>query len=360
MLIARARKETPEDWLQRQTQLPMLLFLYGEDEGRITSFVTLVRRRCLGEAPVDFNLNVFDASEVPITRVLEAAQTLPVLSAARVVQVSNASSYRKVDWQQALGYLRNPSPSTCLIFRGRTKPDSKEVMDLFAERAGLVEFRPRSERQAEAWIQQRAAQEGKVIEDGAIALLLDRAGTRQGDLEREIEKLLIFVDQRKKIREEDVLAAATGIRSHTLFELTDALSEQRGADALRILHRLLDEGTAPLALLGMLARQLRLLWLAGSAAGAGGRERLQCTKKFSVPPFVRERLIKQARNWNEASLRRAYAALVRLDHCFKGGHLEPGVLLDRWVLVAVGSKEKPSGERQRRKKTAQGLKDSRH
>lgn len=309
----------------------MLLYLYGEDEGQIRSFVEQVRVQCVGESSQAFNLNVFDASETPIERILEAAQTLPVLSAWRVITVSNASAYGKPDWERAIPYLNDPSPSTCLIFRGREAPQLKESVQAISSHGAVLEFRPRTEHQAEAWIRQRVHQEGKRIYPEATQALIERVGTRESEMETELQKLLAYAGEAKAIRAEDVQEVAAEARIHRVFDLTDALAERRTWDALKILHRLLEEGTPPLALLGMMVRQIRLLWFAREALDQGiGKS--QWAHRLSIPSFLQDRLLKQARIWDETSLWKAFEGLTRLDRTFKSGGLDPEVLMDHWIL----------------------------
>lgn len=310
-------------------EIPLVLFVYGEDEGRLLSFMNRLRAKCLEEATRSFNLSLFDTRETPLGRILDAARTFPVLSSRRMVVVNNASSLGKAEWEGMISYLRRPSPSTCLVLRGDSQPSSPEVIKAIQDVGAVLEFRPRTERQAEEWVVNRVRMEGKRILPEAARALVGEVGTMQGALESEVEKLLLYAWDKATIGEEEVREVTVGAKRHRIFDLADALGERREADALRILHRLLDEKDSHLKILGMLARQVRMIWHTKDSIQSG---RDVSSAQSQIPAFARARILKQAHKWDEPSLRRALEGLGDLDRAFKGGRLAPEVLLDEWVL----------------------------
>jgi len=310
-------------------EIPLVLFLYGEDEGRLLSFLDLIRTKCLKEGSRPFNLSVFDARETPIGKILETARTVPVLSAWRVVVANNASALGRSEWGEVISYARRPSHSACLVLRGERQPELPEALEAIRKAGAVLEFKARTEPQARDWIVNRVRREGKRILPEAINALIGEVGTMQGALEGEVEKLLLYARDKTTIGEEEVQEVTAGAKRHRVFDLADALGERREADALRILHRLLEERDSHLKVLGMLARQVRLIWYTKDSV-ASGRE--VSAGQGQVPPFARARLLRQAQGWDEPSLRRALEGLVDLDRAFKGGRLGPEVLLDRWIL----------------------------
>lgn len=315
--------------------IPLIVFLYGEDEGRLLSFMNLLRTKCLDETTRPFNLSRFDAEEIPLERILDAARTFPVLSPRRMVVVDNASSFGQAEWEGMIPYLRRPSPSTCLVLRGDSRPDSPEVVKAIQDVGAVLEFKRCTERQAEEWIVDTVRNAGKRIPLNVARVLIGEVGTMQGALEGEVEKLLLYASDKATIGEEDVREVTVGAKSHKIFDLTDALGERREVDALRILHTLLDEKDSHLKILGMLARQVRMIWHTKDSIQSG---RDVSSSQGKLPAFARARLLKQTHKWEEASLRRALEGLGDLDRAFKGGMLAPEVLLDKWILeVCQGS-----------------------
>jgi DNA polymerase-3 subunit delta len=338
--MGRTQEDTCESILDRMkggAMLP-LIWLYGEDEGRARSLLEELRSVLIPEASLAFNQIRLDGREVSLDRVLEMARSVPMLSKHRLVVVHNASEFKNSDLDRAVAYFRAPCPSTCLVFWGQKPPQSEEVGRLILEKGAMVQLRARSEAAAQAWVRERVRREGKTITREAAHALIERVGTHQAALEGEVQKLVVFVGERGLIQESDVQDVAAEIRYHTLFELTDALADNRPADALRILHQSLGSGTPPLVVVGMLARQLRLL----CAAMPRGGQAPPAKGEAKVPRFVWERLLKQAREWSEEKLFLALKGLLEVDEAMKGGRLDPEVLLDRWALKVALTQVAPS------------------
>jgi DNA polymerase-3 subunit delta len=330
-----------EHWERRidQGEIPPLLYLYGEDNDRALSFAERVVRLCLGPAIREFNYCLLDARETTMGRVIEIARTLPMMSNYRVVLVRNSTLFVETDWIRALPYLQAPCPSSCLIFRGEKPSCPKEVMKALEAHGAILEFRSRTEAQAERWLIEWTKREDKRILPDAVRALIERVGTREGDLRGEVEKLLIYIGEGDTIKEEDVQALSVEARTHRVFDLTDALIEKRTVDALRILHRLLEDGSSPLGLVGMMARQVRLIWFARQHT-LDGKRIAEWPTRLSVPPFLRKRLLIQASQWTEDELAMAVEGLVKVDKSLKRGRLDPEILLDQWVLN-LGNRARP-------------------
>jgi DNA polymerase-3 subunit delta len=217
------------------------------------------------------------------------------------------------------------------LFRGNKTPELKEAVRLIESHGAVLEFRPRTDKQAQDWIQQWVRREGKSISAHAARDLIDRVGTKEGDLLGEMRKLMAYTGGRTAIDVEDVEEVAAGARPRKIFDFTDALAERRTSDALQILHQLLEDGTAPLAMLGMMSRQIRLIWLTRDAL----QKRLgkdQLTQRLAIPTFLHQRLRNQAGKWDELSLWNGLEALIRMDRALKSSGLAPELLMDHWVL----------------------------
>lgn len=319
-------------------QVPPVIWLYGDDEARGRAILEQLRARLVPQAVRAFNEASLDGRDVPMDRVLEMARSMPMLSPWRLLVVYNASDFRKEEWELALGYFQRPCPTTCLVLWAHKPPSPDPIALTIREKGAVVQLRPRSELGAQAWVRERVARERKRITTQAVRAVVERAGTHEAALEGEIQKLVAFVGEREVIQECDVQDVAAEVRTHALFELTQALGEHRAEDALRILHQALEKGTAPLAVVGMLAKHLRLLCAAvASAAWSSGAPRPE------VQAFVWERLLKQARGWSESRLLQALRGLLEVDTTIKSGRLDPELLLDRWILQVAGAKSPRPG-----------------
>ncbi len=326
------RAKDPIDSLVKEFssgRVPPLVWIYGEDQGRISRFIQQLKKLLLREEVRSLNEAVVDAKEVPPERIWELARGLPMLSQWRLIVVDNASEISQRSWERALDYLRRPAPTTCLIFRAQKPPPAGEVSQLLRGKGVVVEARPRSEASALDWIENAANGKGKRITRGAARLLLELIGPDESSLDAELEKLVSFVAEGDLIEEHHVQEITAGVRTSTLFQLTDALGEGRLSEALKVMDRLMDQGTSPLAALGMLARQLRLL----QSALLWRKGETHCSfSPDQISEFLREKLLNQSGQWSEERILNALRGLAWIDRKVKSGRLEARWLLDRWIL----------------------------
>jgi len=128
-------------------------------------------------------------------------------------------------------------------------------------------------------------------------------------------------------------------RQAIIFELTDAVGNRRLETALAALRRLMADGEPPQRILVMLARQVRLLWLARNAMDNGVPAAGLATH-LDVHSFVAQKLAGQAGAYAPSVLRYAHQAVTRADRSLKRSRLDPRLVLEdlllRIMLPAAG------------------------
>jgi DNA polymerase-3 subunit delta len=73
-----------------------------------------------------------------------------------------------------------------------------------------------------------------------------------------------------------------------------------------------------LKIMGMLNRQIRLLWQAKSVIEGGGRAP-DVARKIRLPIFLARRIVDQSKNWSTEDLERAIHLLYQADGLIKSG-----------------------------------------
>lgn len=109
-----------------------------------------------------------------------------------------------------------------------------------------------------AWVQQHARERKINIQPGAVALLATFVGRNLRQLDNELEKLSLYASGRA-VSEADVRAMVADASEEMIWNLTDGLCGRNGGKAMRALRELRRSDQAPLALLGAITRQYRLL-----------------------------------------------------------------------------------------------------
>ncbi len=113
-----------------------------------------------------------------------------------------------------------------------------------------------------------------------------------------------------------------------MFELTGAMGRRDWAVASTRLQQLLSEGEAPLKVLTMMAREIRLLL--GAKESTGRAQEVAAT--LGVRPFVAERLIGDAKRFAPDELLRALSDAQACDAALKSSAMKPALQLQRLLM----------------------------
>jgi DNA polymerase III delta subunit len=297
--------------------------LVGDDDGALTAlandFASLVE-----EDLRPFNHDRFHATDRAATpeAVVEAARTLPMMAARRVVVVLRAEKWLKPARAAAEGdgpgelgalerYVAAPDPQTTLVLVAADVDKTRRLTKALYKQGTVVEawgFKADREmrsgelweivRQGQAWVQREAKAAGRTVDPDAARLLAERAGGDIGRLRADVGRLLVYGGERTRLTREDAEEIASGKTSQDRWAVPNAIERGDAATALRELALALDSGVVPYLMLGQLA------W------------------------FARDKLARV----NPDGVRGAIAAVFRTDVEIKSSGGDPRVLLERLVV----------------------------
>jgi len=315
---------TPEsvlNALNKGVLAPFYLF-YGPEDFWIEITLDAIKKALIPDSLKEFNLETLYGGEISAAEVISRASLLPFMSSRRLVIVRATQSFTKGELDRFVPYVENPVDSTCIIWVW-TKAELSHVLCKRCRELGrAVHFRKLSDRQVYSWIQKRADELGLVIERDAAAFLNQAVGNSLRDLFSELSKLSLR-HPASRIGVEQIKELATFSRLFTVFDVVDFVGRRDAPRALQALTRLFDaqgrDSSSVLGILGMLARQIRLLLktkegLKGTEGKGRVAERLR-----PLPQFVIEKCIAQERIWDESELEKALRRFYDADGLIRTG-----------------------------------------
>ncbi len=277
----------------------------------------------------DFNVVVHHAFEADIGEVVGSARTAPFMAPRRVVVLRDAEKMRLGEGAADLlgAYLADPSPETVFVVTTESDERAKELRRRFKEaRWAEVAFGPFQGRELERLVGEEAARLGLRLDAAAVPALVEAAGSDLGRIAGELEKLRTALGEGGSVGEEEVALHVVGYAHRGVRDLLAAVSARDVEGSLRAL------GTVPLRpddwmpFMGMLGRQLRLLWFyAGGGRGAPAAMR--------VWPSLAAQLRRDAARFTREEIERGIELLAETDALMKGGSgLPPRLLFERFLL----------------------------
>jgi len=304
--------------LEKGKLFPFYLF-YGSNEFLLERVLSRIRETFVPEATRDFNLRIFYGDKTEPADIIDTARSLPFMSDSRLIIVRRTESLSPAALESYIPYLDRPVASTCLIFISSKTDFKRKFYRKIRELGRAVNFKKLNDRQVIPWIKKTAKELDLNIEDQACAFLQQLVGNRLMDLHAELEKLSLSYGE-KTVGMEEVRAVAVFSRIYTVFELMDEVSFKRGSESISVLNRFLEEegNDGFLKVLGMLNRQIRLLWQAKTVIDKGGRT-ADVSRKIKLPPFLVSRIVQQSRHWKTDDFERAFHLFYKADGLLKSG-----------------------------------------
>lgn len=316
-------------------EIGCLYFLYGDEPYLLERGVKRLLERVVSPDFRDFNLNVYYGNECKGDEIAESAQTLPMFADRRVVLVKKGSELSAAALELLTGYVRNPAPSTCLIFQGEKIDQRKKFFVELKKTGELVEYKRPYENQLAPFIREEVAGYSKRIEPAAAELLVYLVGNNLQELAAQVEKVAMYAGGRETVTVADIRATVADTRVDSVFELANALGEKQLANAIRCLQTILRDGEAPLMVLAMLTRHFRQIWKV--------RELLdkklppqEISKAAGINPYFVKGIIEQARKYRVSELKKVFESLFATDLALKSAGGKPGHLMERLVMDICG------------------------
>lgn len=346
----------------------MIYIFHGGDDFSQRETLEALRRGLDSDGMLASNTTLVDGRTVTADELLSLCQTVPFLSAHRIIIVegllarfeSRGARERRTrrrrgrgeelsPWQTLAEALRGMPESTTLVLReGEVRTDNP-LLRLLEPLAEVREFRPlRQSGDLAGWIVQRASQRGLAIAPRAVALLATLVGNDLWVLSNELDKLAVYVGGRQ-VDEEDVRALVSSVREASVFAAADAVLEGRTEEAAALVQRFLGEGESAQRLLAVITRHYRQVVLAKDLLAAG-RSPAEISARLNVPGFALERVLRAARRYPVDRLRAAYRRLLEADLSIKRGLCDDETALhllvqDLGTLARAGRATSPRGGR---------------
>ncbi|HZR58838.1 MAG TPA: DNA polymerase III subunit delta [Terriglobales bacterium] len=304
----------------------------------------------------DFSLYEFDLTDMDLAEVLDRARTPSLMAPFQVFFVRGVKSLfgrgSNEDKLSAIEkYCKDPNPDAVLIFIAdhisipadarRMDMTDKEryerIRETLGEYCAIVELARVEESEAVRWLSEYCGTQGVKIEADAARELVDALGGDMMMISNELEKLTLYVGEKKRITLGDVETMVLAAKQRSLYELTDAISAKDRVRALQMLDAIFSTGGGEEAAIGhlyMLAktfrqmliilernvRDQRMLWAA-------------LWQGFRVPPFAADDIIKQARRYkSKRELTRAIRLVAKTDLALRSNPPSKRFVLEKLVL----------------------------
>lgn len=206
-------------------------------------------------------VSIYDIEEVPLEKALEDLDTYGFLSSKKVVIIKNIDILKydenKKDLNHLFKYLENSSTDNLLIIEVKKLDNKTKISKELKKKCNYIE----SSLNTKAFI--KGQLKGYDISQDTINLLDEYCLEDITKIYNECEKLKEYKIDEKKITSQDIrelVVRKQGDTKETTFQFSRALAEKNKKEALNLFNSLLEKNNDSIAIVGLLASQLRIIY----------------------------------------------------------------------------------------------------
>ena len=327
----------------------MFILLHGPDEFLAHEELDRIK----ADPEVAYSIDTYNGMESSLQEILASCDTLPFLSARRLVVVERLPKPRRKEaesgtipakqrrqavldrtsFTEALArYVPMMPESTVLVVMAGEALEAASPLVKAARSYGRVQSSasPRGA-ELEEWLMRRARAEERELTRGAAHFLAQNTDDNLRSLVAELDKLATYVGRGGRIGIDDVQRLTAVSQNARVFDLTDALARRDRVRGLTLLHELLGSGESPIGIVALAAGQTRSLIQVKLLAERGLRS-AAIAQATGMAPFLAQKLIPLAGQFSLAQLEATHRRLRDIDSALKRSKMTPDMALDLLVI----------------------------
>ena len=304
--------------------------LSGIDEYLLDSAYKLIVKYSQIDIP-DLNLIKYGEGIIDFDDVIRSLNTLPVFCNKKIVYL-DLKSTKKSDIKNinALNdYLKCPNNSSVLIINIGSNSDvftinNPNIIQVDCSRLpyNIVKLK----------IKNMLEKYSKEIEEDAIEILYNLT---LGDLQKismEINKLIAFVGENKKIQVNDIREIVTPSLEYQVFELTDALAKKDSSKVFSIINDMKSKKDEYKTLPSIIFSHFRRLFM---VALNQDRNKVELSKLLNVKEYAVKMSIQQVNLFSKSSLKKINELCNKVDYDLKQSNISLDNAINLIVLTIL-------------------------
>ncbi|MBR6478382.1 MAG: DNA polymerase III subunit delta, partial [Lachnospiraceae bacterium] len=243
----------------KENQFQQVYLLYGEERYLKRQYTDKLKKALAGDDTM--NVHFYEGKDVPVTEIIDLAETMPFLAQRRVIFLSDSGLFKSGGDQMA-EYLKSPNETTYFVFTESEVDKRSKLFKTVSTNGCAVDFTPQDEATLTKWVATLLSKEGMKVTQATVLHFLSKTGTDMENIQMELEKLISYCMGRDVVTNADVDAICTTRLQDRIFDMTEAVARRQTTKAMNLYYDLLALKVQPLQILAMLSRQYNLIYQA--------------------------------------------------------------------------------------------------
>ena len=316
--------------------------LMGDEDFLVRRCREAIIAHIVGEADPTFAVANYTGDKLNFSVIRNELETVPFLATARIVIVERADHVTPPSTKSFVSenrpalekYFAAPSKTGVLILEVKSFSETTLLAKALPDSAKVVCKAPKEHLLVNWCIGWAKTTHAKKLSPDAAGQLMQLVGPSMGLLSQELAKLSTSIGALTEITSADIERLIPRSRSANVFNIMNAVGDGQPAAALGLLTELLDDGEAPLAIVGALAFTLRKLATIGRLVSQGEPLGI-AMDKAGITNWNRQVTERQVKHLGRRRLEQISDWLVEVNLGLKGGSPLPERLQMEMLVVKL-------------------------
>lgn len=314
--------------------LKPIYYVFGEDTFSFDYAKSVIEKAVTPLLASEFDKETYYGSKNSFTEILSAASTFPFGDGKKFLIVKNAEKTKDKD--KLAEYAASPSEFTVILLLHEgsiTKPDSEPYKTLNK----LGEIFESKEMKGDAlveWVKSYVKENQRNISDENAQLLIDIVGENRSLIELQLEKIFLFLNDKKEVTLESIQQLATELKQFNIFDLINAIGRKEKSKALEIAFNLYESGTDMIQIIGMLNRYFSALAKIDELNALKMSDQ-EAARIVGTHPFYYKNYVEARKRYDLNAITNAFRALFNADLTIKTSPLDEKTVLTMLIAEII-------------------------
>ncbi len=249
-----------------------------------------------------------------------------LFSETKTIIIKNAAKMSQGCWEVIRRALENPVEGTTVILEDEKFDMRSPHVKSVVQSACRIEFPKIYDDQLLEWLQWYAKRLNMHLSADAVVVLRESCEPKMRHLINELEKIKLFVTDKKELSADDILDIVQTNRGFNIFEFTNSLFELENTKKLDFLKKIFLFNESVPGIIVMIARHLTII-LKIKLYNNKGADRKALEKVTGSNRFFLNRYVNQSKLLSKQSLNNLFEATLEADKNLKTGFQSDKVVL---------------------------------
>lgn len=310
----------------KKGKLKPIYYLFGEDGYSLSNTLKEIEETIKPQISSEFDREVFYGDNSDMIKVIDFASTFPFGAGKKFLVLKETEKVS--DKKPLKNYAASPADFTTIVFvhNGTITNLNTEPFKTLAAEDFLFEAKEMKGKFLLNWLIKHVSSLGKNISEEDAQVLIDMVGEDRQLIEAQLEKIFIFLKDKRDITTENILSLSSYYKQFTIFDLQNTLGKKEKDKALEIGLNLVDNGAEMPFIVAMLTRYYTAVARIGELISKRTPD-AEIARIVRVPYYFVKDYIRAGKFYSDDQMRKVFRTLLNTDLASKTSSTDTKTLL---------------------------------